>query len=313
MAEQTKQTEQNVSTTGITRLADLVDTQTRHRSGAPMGHPEFDRLVRTIWRLRQSDGCPWDKAQTHDSITKNMVEEAYEAVEAIKEGSSEHLQEELGDVLEQVLLHSQIESDDGGFDIDDVCRALNEKLVRRHPHVFGPEAGNAHDADAALDAWDSVKAAERANEEDRVHTEGLLDSVPYSLPALMQAQKLSKRVAKLGFDWDSVHMRLKRQVPKLVWKSLATSFLSWYSWLGGTESMQKRHSPQLIERCVVVGRAWRSLRVRRASRLKTTPRCLKTCGSRQSRKRASKSRGKSVESKASEIFARSSLRVSSLL
>lgn len=202
---QTSQTEQSVSATGIARLADLVDTQTRHRSGAPMGHPEFDRLVRTIWRLRQSDGCPWDKAQTHDSITKNMVEEAYEAVEAIKEGSSEHLQEELGDVLEQVLLHSQIESDDGGFDIDDVCRALNEKLVRRHPHVFGPEAGNAYDADAALDAWDSVKAAERANEEDRVHTEGLLDSVPYSLPALMQAQKLSKRVAKVGFDWDSVH------------------------------------------------------------------------------------------------------------
>ena len=200
-----EQTKQSVSATGITRLADLVDAQTRHRFGAPMGHPEFDRLVRTIWRLRQSDGCPWDKAQTHDSITKNMVEEAYEAVEAIKEGSSEHLQEELGDVLEQVLLHSQIESDDGGFDIDDVCRALNEKLVRRHPHVFGPEAGNAHDADAALDAWDSVKAAERANEEDRVHTEGLLDSVPYSLPALMQAQKLSKRVAKVGFDWDSVH------------------------------------------------------------------------------------------------------------
>ena len=201
---QTNQTEQSVSATGITRLADLVDTQTRHRLGAPMGHPEFDRLVRTIWRLRQSDGCPWDKAQTHDSITKNMIEEAYEAVEAIKEGSSEHLQEELGDVLEQVLLHSQIESDDGGFDIDDVCRALNEKLVRRHPHVFGPEAGNAHDADAALDAWDSVKAAERANEEDRVHTEGLLDSVPYSLPALMQAQKISKRAAKMGFEWASV-------------------------------------------------------------------------------------------------------------
>ena len=204
-SNQTEQTEQSVSATGITRLADLVDAQTRHRPDAPMGHPEFDRLVRTIWRLRQSDGCPWDKAQTHDSITKNMIEEAYEAVEAIKEGSSEHLQEELGDVLEQVLLHSQIESDDDGFDIDDVCRALNEKLVRRHPHVFGPEAGNAHDADAALDAWDSVKAAERANEEDRVHTEGLLDSVPHSLPALMQAQKLSKRVAKVGFDWDSVH------------------------------------------------------------------------------------------------------------
>lgn len=196
--------EKSVAATDVAKLASQIDAQTQQRDGAPSKHPEFDRLVRTIWRLRQSDGCPWDKAQTHDSITKNMIEEAYEAVEAVKGGSSEHLQEELGDVLEQVLLHSQIESDDGGFDIDDVCRALNEKLIRRHPHVFGPEAGNAQDADSALTVWDSVKAAERANEEDRVHTEGLLDSVPHSLPALMQAQKLSKRVAKVGFDWDSV-------------------------------------------------------------------------------------------------------------
>ena len=201
-------------------------------------------LVHTIWRLRQSDGCPWDKAQTHDSITKNMVEEAYEAVEAIKEGSSEHLQEELGDVLEQVLLHSQIESDDGGFDIDDVCRALNEKLVRRHPHVFGPEAGNAHDADAALDAWDSVKAAERANEEDRVHAEGLLDSVPYSLPALMQAQKLSKRVAKVGFDWDSVHD---------IWQKVAEERAEYEVEAPGSEARAEEFGDLLLSRVRLVG------------------------------------------------------------
>lgn len=215
----------------IAQLAAAVDEETKARPGAPQTHPEFDRLVRTIWRLRQEDGCPWDKEQTHQSISKNMIEEAYEAVEAIAEDSREHLEEELGDVLEQVVLHSQIEADSGasadsgavgdgagdhaadtadtrdraaGFGIDDVCRALNQKLVRRHPHVFGPEAGSTSSAAAVLDVWESVKAEERASAEDTVHTEGLLDSVPQSLPALMQAQKISKRAAKMGFEWASV-------------------------------------------------------------------------------------------------------------
>ena len=200
----------------IAQLAAAVDEETKARPGAPQTHPEFDRLVRTIWRLRQEDGCPWDKEQTHQSISKNMIEEVYEAVEAIAEGSPEHLEEELGDVLEQVVLHSQIEADSGasagsgvcdrtaGFDIDDVCRALNQKLVRRHPHVFGPEAGSTSSVAAVLDVWESVKAEERASAEDTVHTEGLLDSVPQSLPALMQAQKISKRAAKMGFEWASV-------------------------------------------------------------------------------------------------------------
>ena len=200
----------------IAQLAAAVDEETKTHPGAPQTHPEFDRLVRTIWRLRQGDGCPWDKEQTHQSISKNMIEEAYEAVEAIAEGSPEHLEEELGDVLEQVVLHSQIEADSGasagsgardraaGFNIDDVCRALNQKLVRRHPHVFGPEAGSTSSAAAVLDVWESVKAEERASAEDTVHTEGLLDSVPQSLPALMQAQKISKRAAKMGFEWASV-------------------------------------------------------------------------------------------------------------
>ena len=219
----------------IAQLAAAVDVETKARPGAPQTHPEFDRLVRTIWRLRQEDGCPWDKEQTHQSISKNMIEEAYEAVEAIAEGSPAHLEEELGDVLEQVVLHSQIEADSGavgdgardraagtadtrdraagtadtrdraaGFNIDDVCRALNQKLVRRHPHVFGPEAGSTSSATAVLDVWESVKAEERTSAEDTVHTEGLLDSVPQSLPALMQAQKISKRAAKMGFEWASV-------------------------------------------------------------------------------------------------------------
>ena len=190
----------------IAQLAAAVDEETKARPGAPQTHPEFDRLIRTIWRLRQEDGCPWDKEQTHQSISKNMIEEAYEAVEAIAEDSPEHLEEELGDVLEQVVLHSQIEADSSAtdFNIDDVCRALNQKLVRRHPHVFGPEAGSTSSAAAVLDVWESVKAEERASADDTVHTEGLLDSVPQSLPALMQAQKISKRAAKMGFEWASV-------------------------------------------------------------------------------------------------------------
>ena len=180
-----------------------ADEQTLSREGAPGTHPEFDRLVRTIWRLRQPDGCPWDKVQTHDSIARNMIEEAYETLDAIEQGSDRHLCEELGDVMMQILLHAQIADDEGAYDIDAVCRGLNEKLVRRHPHVFG-ELG-ADNPDEVLDIWESVKAGEReaegAQEEARP---GLLDSVPRSLPALMQCQKISKRAARAGFEWDTV-------------------------------------------------------------------------------------------------------------
>ena len=204
------------------RLSDLVDGQNAARADAPTNHPQLDRLVRTIWRLRQPDGCPWDREQTHASITKNMVEEAYEAVDAIESDDAAHLCEELGDVLEQVLLHSQIAADAGDFDIDDVARGLNEKLVRRHPHVFGDlaaardgelpagyeearPADAAPDAPAVLDIWDDVKRLEREarGEGAEGRVAGLLDSVPSSLPALMQAQKISKRAAKAGFEWET--------------------------------------------------------------------------------------------------------------
>lgn len=188
----------------MSEAADRVDQEVRGRAGAPGTHPELDRLVRTMWRLRQPDGCPWDREQTHLSITRNMVEEAYEAVEAIHEGSCEHVLEELGDVLEQVVLHAQIAADDGEFDIDDVAHALNEKLVRRHPHVFGDVTG-VSDGEAVMDVWDDVKRAEReAAAQGDEAPRGLLDSVPASLPALMQAQKISKRAAKAGFEWPDL-------------------------------------------------------------------------------------------------------------
>lgn len=202
-------------------LSDLVDEQNASRADAPTAHPQLDRLIRTIWRLRQPDGCPWDREQTHASITVNMVEEAYEAVDAIDEHDTAHLCEELGDVLEQVLLHAQMAADAGEFDIDDVARGLNEKLVRRHPHVFGDLAAAvdgaaptgydearpddaAADAPAVLDIWDDVKRLEREARGELSGAEaGLLDSVPASLPALMQAQKISRRAAKAGFEWET--------------------------------------------------------------------------------------------------------------
>ncbi len=171
----------------------------------------FSGLTETIWRLRQPDGCPWDREQTHASIARNMIEEAYEAVDCIESDDEGHLREELGDVLMQVMLHAQIAADAGAFTIDDVVRDLDAKLIRRHPHVFGDLT--ASDAGEVLDIWDEVKRGEReAREQEEPRDgsgaepepEGLLDSVPGSLPALMQAQKVSKRAAKAGFEWETV-------------------------------------------------------------------------------------------------------------
>lgn len=193
----------------LDRLCAQVDEESRERPGAPQAQPEFEELSRTIWRLRQEDGCPWDKVQTHESISKNMIEEAYEAVDAIEEHDEEHLREELGDVLMQVLLHAQIAADGGSFDIHDVCRDLNRKLIRRHPHVFGvpgeeETSRNAASSEDVSDIWNQVKQAERSAKAETTGEEpGLLDSVPKSLPALMQAEKISERAAKKGFDWQS--------------------------------------------------------------------------------------------------------------
>ena len=178
-----------------------ADELSRARAGAPGTHPEFDRLVRTVWCLRQPDGCPWDRAQTHESLRRDMVEEAYEAADAALEGGA-HLAEELGDVLMQVLLNAQVAADAGEFTIDDVCRQINAKLVRRHPHVFGDAA--AADAGAVGAIWDDVKRREREGRADAGAPEGLLDSVPRSLPALLQCQKISTRAARAGFEWASV-------------------------------------------------------------------------------------------------------------
>lgn len=174
-------------------------------SGAAAQGQAFQEFVATIARLRAPDGCPWDRAQTHESIASNMIEEAYEAVDAIESGDASHLREELGDVLLQVVLQSQIAADAGEFDIDDVCRDINDKMVRRHPHIFGSaEAATPEEVERL---WSKVKLREKeesADDSAASAPRSLLDSVPKNFPALMQAQKISRKAAACGFEWDTV-------------------------------------------------------------------------------------------------------------
>lgn len=158
-----------------------------------MKHENLDKLIETIRILRSPHGCEWDRAQTHATLRPNMLEEAYEAVDAIDSGDIYNLKEELGDVLLQVLLHSQIADDNGEFNIDDVAKGLNEKLIHRHPHVFGNTKVNS--TDDIIKNWDLLKKEEK---KDR---KSAMDGISKAQSALMSAQKISKRAVKTGFEW----------------------------------------------------------------------------------------------------------------
>lgn len=158
----------------------------------------MDDLVAIIKVLRAPGGCPWDREQTHESIKKNFIEETYEVVEAINKQSIDMLREELGDVLLQIVLHSEMESENGNFTFDDVANDIVQKLVVRHPHVFGEVVAN--NTAEALNSWDAVKLKTKGQKNQ---TESML-SVPRELPALMRAQKIQHKAAKIGFDWDNV-------------------------------------------------------------------------------------------------------------
>lgn len=161
-----------------------------------MNYPNLEELIEVIRVLRSENGCPWDREQTHTSLRPNMIEEAYEAVDAIDEKSPEHLREELGDVLLQVLLHSQIASEACEFTIEDVAKELKDKLIHRHPHVFGNIKVNS--ADDVVVNWDKLK------QEEKTERKSQMDGISKSQSALMSAQKISKRAVKVGFEWDRV-------------------------------------------------------------------------------------------------------------
>jgi len=153
-------------------------------------------LVRVMARLRGPDGCPWDAEQTHESLARHLLEETHELLEAIDAGDDDGMRDELGDVLLQVVFHSQLAADDGRWDVDDVAEGLVSKLVYRHPHVFGDVEVSG--ADEVLVNWEKLKAAE-AGERPAVD-----DDIPAALPSLARAAKVQRRAAGWGFEWRSV-------------------------------------------------------------------------------------------------------------
>jgi tetrapyrrole methylase family protein / MazG family protein len=170
----------------------------------------FERLVAVQARLRAPNGCPWDREQTHATLRTYLVEEAYEVLDAMKSGDDAKFANEMGDLLLQVVFHSQIAAEEGRFTVADVIREVHEKMVRRHPHVFGEK--RAKDAAEVLRNWEQIKAQERKEEQkppgsarssDGREEKSLLDGVPRGLPATMEGLQLTRKASRAGFDWDN--------------------------------------------------------------------------------------------------------------
>ena len=156
---------------------------------------EFNRLVEIIARLRGPEGCPWDKKQTHTSLREHLLNESYEVLEALDEKDSPKLCQEMGDLLLQIILHSQIASENGEFKLEDVLTNINNKLIRRHPHVFGTVQVNS--AEEVSHNWEEIKKNEKSQKGS------ILDNVPLNMPALAYSKEIQRRVAQIGFDWDN--------------------------------------------------------------------------------------------------------------
>ena len=185
----------------------------------------FARLADIIARLRAPDGCPWDREQTHASLRTHLIEETYETISAIDAANDSNLREELGDLLMQPVLHAQIASEENRFDIVDVLESISDKLVRRHPHVFGDVT--VENSDHVLKNWDAIKRAEKAERAERAgSTTGqeeeappsILADVPSALPSLSLAMEVSKKAAKAGFEWpdiEAVMEKLREEMAEL--------------------------------------------------------------------------------------------------
>jgi tetrapyrrole methylase family protein/MazG family protein/ATP diphosphatase len=175
-------------------------------SAPPSDQPPLARLLAIMAQLRDpKSGCPWDLEQTFATIAPYTVEEAYEVADAIERNDLADLKDELGDLLLQVVCHARIAEEQGAFAFDDVARAINDKMIRRHPHVFGEESYASGEAQTS--AWEAMKAQERASKGRNL---SLLDDVPAGLPAMTRAVKLTKRAARVGFDWPDVSFVLEK-------------------------------------------------------------------------------------------------------
>lgn len=165
---------------------------------APSDLKSFSSLIEIVAALRGPDGCPWDKEQTHQSLTPYAVEEVFEFVETVETNDDKAMKEELGDVLFQVVLHAQLAQERKAFTIEDILLELNEKMVRRHPHVFGETKVNT--SEQVLQNWEAIKKAEKSNKKKNEHFE-----IPGALPALQRAFKIGKKTNKTGFDWANAN------------------------------------------------------------------------------------------------------------
>jgi tetrapyrrole methylase family protein / MazG family protein len=171
---------------------------------APTAGEWFERLVALQARLRAPNGCPWDREQTHETLRTYLIEEAYEVLDAMKSRDDAKFANEMGDLLLQVVFHSQIAAEEGRFTVADVIREVHEKMVRRHPHVFGEK--RAKDAAEVLRNWEQIKAQERhasGEEEKEEQRKSLLDGVPRTLPATMEGLQLTRKASRAGFDWEN--------------------------------------------------------------------------------------------------------------
>jgi len=170
----------------------------------------FEKLVKLQTRLRAPNGCPWDREQTHMTLRTYLIEEAYEVLEALEAGDDSKFSEELGDLLLQVIFHADIARAEGRFDVSDVIQGIHDKMVRRHPHVFGEK--RAKDAKAVLKNWEKIKAEERKAMEQKEEAKptSLLDGVSHALPGTMEGFQLTRRAARIGFDWASAEGVLEK-------------------------------------------------------------------------------------------------------
>ncbi len=164
---------------------------------------ELQRLIDIVARLRAPGGCPWDRQQTHASLIPCLIDETYEFIEAVDENDADKMKEELGDLLLQVIIHSQMGKEEGCFSIEEVAKNITEKIIRRHPHVFGSvEVSSAHEV---INNWERIKSREK--EKERRY---LVDDIPEALPALLRAEKIQRRVARVGFDWNNTDPALEK-------------------------------------------------------------------------------------------------------